>query len=172
MLPTHKALPRNLSANSTARNVACMYIGTYAYAYSWNQEKIYRFYHKKWSILSLNWDKYFALYWCFCVRISSILLLIKWSEMDPNAGCEATDLDWDFWPSQLQFYPGVALITLLTYPVNIRGHNDGFPRNTAMKNTFPFKRRATAVLNSIDRIKFDFSTAVVRRLKPSRATAV
>ena len=136
MLPTHKALPRNLSANSTARNVACMYIGTYAYAYSWNQEKIYRFYHKKWSILSLNWDKYFALYWCFCVRISSILLLIKWSEMDPNAGCEATDLDWDFWPSQLQFYPGVALITLLTYPVNIKGHNDGFPRNTAMKNTF------------------------------------
>ena len=26
--------------------------------------------------------------------------------------------------------------------------------------------------NSIDRIKFDFSTAVARRLKPSRATAV
>ena len=35
-----------------------------------------------------------------------------------------------------------------------------------------FKRRATPVLNSIDRIKFDFSTAVARRLKPSRATAV
>ena len=35
-----------------------------------------------------------------------------------------------------------------------------------------FKRRATAVPNSIDRIKFDFSTAVTRRLKPSRATAV
>ena len=35
-----------------------------------------------------------------------------------------------------------------------------------------FKRRATAVSNSIDRIKFDFSTAVARRLKPSRATAV
>ena len=35
-----------------------------------------------------------------------------------------------------------------------------------------FKCRATAVSNSIDRIKFDFSTAVVRRLKPSRATAV
>ena len=33
-----------------------------------------------------------------------------------------------------------------------------------------FKRRATAVPNSIDRIKFDFSTAVARRLKPSRAT--
>ena len=35
-----------------------------------------------------------------------------------------------------------------------------------------FKRRATAVPNSIDRIKFDFSTAVARRLKPSRATAL
>ena len=33
-----------------------------------------------------------------------------------------------------------------------------------------FKRRATAVPNSIDRIKFDFSTAVAWRLKPSRAT--
>ena len=28
-----------------------------------------------------------------------------------------------------------------------------------------FKRRATAVSNSIDRIKFDFGTAVARRLK-------
>ena len=36
------------------------------------------------TFLSLNRDKYFALYWCFCVRISFILLLIKWSEMDPN----------------------------------------------------------------------------------------
>ena len=35
-----------------------------------------------------------------------------------------------------------------------------------------FKRRATAVPNSVDQIKFDFSTAVARRLKPSRATAV
>ena len=33
-----------------------------------------------------------------------------------------------------------------------------------------FKRRATAVPNSIDRIKFDLSTALARRLKPSRAT--
>ena len=32
-----------------------------------------------------------------------------------------------------------------------------------------FKRRATAVPNSIDRIKFDFSTVVAKRLKPSRA---
>ena len=44
------------------------------------------------SIFIINWDKYFALYWCLCYRISFILLLIKWSEMDPNAGCEATDL--------------------------------------------------------------------------------
>ena len=35
-----------------------------------------------------------------------------------------------------------------------------------------FQRRATAVPNSVDRIKFDFYTAVTRRLKPSRATAV
>ena len=35
-----------------------------------------------------------------------------------------------------------------------------------------FKRGATAVPNLIDRIKFDFSTAVARRLKPRRATAV
>ena len=33
-----------------------------------------------------------------------------------------------------------------------------------------FKRSATAAPNSIDRIKFDFGTAVARRLKPSRAT--
>ena len=35
-----------------------------------------------------------------------------------------------------------------------------------------FTHRATAVPNSIDQIKFAFSTAVVRRLKPSRATTV
>ena len=35
-----------------------------------------------------------------------------------------------------------------------------------------FKRRATALANSIDWVKFDFSTVVARRLKPSRATAV
>ena len=35
-----------------------------------------------------------------------------------------------------------------------------------------FKCCATAVPNSTDRIKFDFSTAVAQRLKPSRATAV
>ena len=35
-----------------------------------------------------------------------------------------------------------------------------------------FKRRATAVPNSIDRIKFDFSTAVARLGFKRRATAV
>ena len=33
----------------------------------------------------------------------------------------ATGLGWDFWPSHLQFYPGVyvtSVITLLTYPVS------------------------------------------------------
>ena len=43
-----------------------------------------RFFYFLKAFLSLNRDKYFALYWCFCVRISFILLLIKWSEMDPN----------------------------------------------------------------------------------------
>ena len=42
----------------------------------------------------------------------------------------------------------------------------------ASSNKARFKRRATAVPNSIDRIKFDFSTAVARRLKPSRATVL
>ena len=35
-----------------------------------------------------------------------------------------------------------------------------------------FKRRVTGVSNSIDRIKFDFNTAVARLLIPSLATAV
>ena len=35
-----------------------------------------------------------------------------------------------------------------------------------------FKRCATAVPKSTDQIKLDFSMAVARRLKPSRATAV
>ena len=36
------------------------------------------------TFLSLNRDKYLALYWRFCVRICFILLLIEWSELDPN----------------------------------------------------------------------------------------
>ena len=41
-----------------------------------------------------------------------------------------------------------------------------------MLNEARFKRRAIAVPNSIDRIKFELSTAVARCLKPSRATAL
>ena len=41
-----------------------------------------------------------------------------------------------------------------------------------MLNKARFKRRAIAVPNSIDRIKFELSTAVARCLKPSRATAL
>ena len=49
----------------------------------WKSTQLFLFFLYK-AFLSLNRDKYFALYWCFCVRISFILLLIKWSEMDPN----------------------------------------------------------------------------------------
>ena len=42
----------------------------------------------------------------------------------------------------------------------------------ASKSKARFKRRATAVPNSIDRIKFDISTTVARRLKSSRAIVV
>ena len=42
-----------------------------------------------------------------------------------------------------------------------------------MLNKARFKRdRASAVPNLIDRINFELSTAVARRLKPSRATAL
>ena len=70
------------------------------------------------AFLSLNWDKYFALYWCFCVRISFILLLIKWSEMDPNR--KPRTLVETFDRANHDSIPGYneALITLLTYPVS------------------------------------------------------
>ena len=72
--------------------------------------------------MSLNWDKYSTLYWCFCVRISFILLLIKWSEMDPNAAYEATDLGFETLDqanyNSIPEY-NVALITLSSYPLNM-----------------------------------------------------
>ena len=72
--------------------------------------------------MSLNWDKYSALYWCFCVRISFILLLIKWTEMDPNAGYEATDLGFETLDqanyNSIPEY-NVVLITLSSYPLNM-----------------------------------------------------
>ena len=47
-------------------------------------KKYIEFFYFLKAFLLLNWDKYFTLYWCFCVRISFFLLLIKWHEMDPN----------------------------------------------------------------------------------------
>ena len=52
--------------------------------------------------------------------------------------------------------------------VNIRTNKRATDVN---RNLSPFQT-SCYVPNSIDRIKFDFSTAVARRLKPSRATAV
>ena len=78
----YEAWPRNLAAISPTRNVVCMYAHTPMHtAEIW---KIYRFFYFLKALLSFNRDKYFALYWGFCVRISFILLLIRWSEMDPN----------------------------------------------------------------------------------------
>ena len=50
-----------------------------------------------------------------------------------------------------------------------RFHLSPFPPETLDTQA---KRRAFAVPNSVDRIKFDLITAVARSLKPSRATAV
>ena len=52
------------------------------------------------------------------------------------------------------------------------GHGHVWDQHIHRFSQAPFRSRATAVPNYIDRIKFDFSTAVARRLKPSRATAV
>ena len=82
----YRARPRNLSGISTTRNVACMYTHTPMYtAEIWKKYRLCRLFYFLRAFLSLNREKYFPLYWCFCVRISFILLLIKWSEMDPNA---------------------------------------------------------------------------------------
>ena len=61
------------------------------------------------AFLSCNRDIYFALYWCFCVRISFILLLIKWSEMDPNVKPQIqtlVPLVETFDQANSNFYPG------------------------------------------------------------------
>ena len=86
----YKARPRNLSGISPTRNVACMYDFMYAHtpmhtAEIWKKYRLCRLFYFLRAFLSLNREKYFALYWCFCVRICFILLLIKWSEMDSNA---------------------------------------------------------------------------------------
>ena len=65
--------------------------------------------------LSLNRDKYFSLYCCFCVRIFFILLLIKWSEIDPNVKPQTVVVAFD--QANYNSIPeyNVAPITLLTY---------------------------------------------------------
>ena len=80
----YNARHRNLSTISTSINVVCLYAHTPMHtAEIW--EKMYRsFTYFLKAFLSLIRDKYLALYWRFCVRISFILLLIEWSEMDPN----------------------------------------------------------------------------------------
>ena len=99
---------------------AAVHVRTYAYAYSGNLEQIYRFFlNFLEAFLSLNRDKYFSLYWCFCVRISFILLLIKWSEMDPNVKPQTLVETFDQANSNsIPEYMLRGLITLLTYPMS------------------------------------------------------
>ena len=82
---------------------------------------IYFFYFLK-AFLSLNRDKYFALYWCFCVRISFVLLLIKWSEMVPNV--KPQTLVETFYRANYNSIPeyNVAIKTLLTYLMFVLPH--------------------------------------------------
>ena len=118
----YKSQPRKLSAISPTRNVACMQPCIYAHtpmhtAEIWN--KYIDFFNFLEAFLSLNRDKYFSLYWCFCVRISFILLLIKWSEMDPNVKPQTLVETFDQANSNsIPEYMSRALITLLTYPVS------------------------------------------------------
>ena len=78
----------------------------------WGKKRFFNFLK---AFLSLNRDTYFALYWRFCVRISFILLLIKWSEMDPNVKPQTLVETFD--QANYNSIPecDVALITLLTY---------------------------------------------------------
>ena len=72
--------------------------------------------------------------------------------------------------SESIFYPPTMNFAFRTFLCNLMD----FRQFTAdlSKNKARFKRHGAAVPNSIDRIKFDFSTAVAWRLKPSCATAV
>ena len=58
------------------------------------------------TFLPLNSDKYFELFWCFVLGFPlSFYWLsgVKWIRMWSHRPCNG----WDFWPCQLQFYPGV-----------------------------------------------------------------
>ena len=101
--PWYLTLVSTNHASSNPGQECNMHVRTYAYAYSRNLEKILTF-------LSLNRDKYFALYWCFCVRISFIFFLIKWSEMDSNVKMWSHRPQLRLWPSQLQLCPGVCVM--------------------------------------------------------------
>ena len=76
------------------------------------------FYYFLKAFLSLNRDKYLALYWRFCVRISFILLLIEWSELDPNVRSQTLVETFDRANHNSILEYNAALITLLTYPVS------------------------------------------------------
>ena len=117
----YKARPSNLSAISPTSNVACMYAHMpVRTAEIWKKYRLYGFFYFLKAFLSLNRDKYFALFWCFCVRIPFILLLIKWSEMDLNVRPQTLVETFDQANSDsIPEYMSWALITLLTYPVSI-----------------------------------------------------
>ena len=70
------------------------------------------------AFLSLIRDKYLALYWRFFVRISFILLLIEWSELDPNVKSQTLAETFDRANHNSILEYNVALITLLAYPVS------------------------------------------------------
>ena len=72
--------------------------------------------------------------------------------------------------SESIFYPPTINFAFGTFLCNLMDFRQ-FTADSS-KNKAHFKHRATTVPNSIDQIKFNFSTAVERRLKPSRATAV
>ena len=116
-----KAWPRNLSAISTTSNVGCMNAHTCMHTAE-NWKKYIDFFYFLKTFLSLSRDKYFALYWCFCVRISFILLLIKWSEMDPNVKPQTLVETFD--RANYNSIPeyNVAIKTLLTYLMFVLPH--------------------------------------------------
>ena len=70
------------------------------------------------AFLSLIRGKYLALYWRFFVRISFILLLIEWSELDPNVKSQTLVETFDRANHNSILEYNVALITLLAYPVS------------------------------------------------------
>jgi len=72
--------------------------------------------------------------------------------------------------SESIFYPPAMNFAFGTFLCNLMDFRQ-FTADSS-KNKVRFKCRASAVPSSIDQIKFDFSTAAARRLKPSRATAV